>query len=50
MEDNTIINPPNRITDVVNLKERGDDLDIHLSFDIVPVNFAHKNFEFQAYY
>ncbi|MDX2441172.1 MAG: hypothetical protein QNK40_11560 [Desulfobacterales bacterium] len=49
MEDNTIINPPNRITDVVNLKKRGDDLDIHLSFDIVPVNFAHKNYEFQAY-
>ena len=49
MDDTAIINPPRRITDLVNLKELGYDLDIHMSFDIVPVNFAHKSFEFQAY-
>ena len=49
MDESAIMNPPRRITDLVNLKELGYDLDIGLSFDIVPVNFAHKNFEFQAY-
>jgi hypothetical protein len=49
MDDTAIINPPKRITDLVNLKGLGYELDITLSFDIAPVNFAHKNYEFQAY-
>ncbi|MBU8910415.1 MAG: hypothetical protein KOO65_04020 [Desulfobacterales bacterium] len=49
MDDTAIINPPKRIIDLVNLKKLGYDLDIALSFDIVPVNFAHKSYEFQAY-
>lgn len=49
MDNTAIINPPKRITDLVNLKATGTDLDITLSFNIVPVNFAHKNYEFQAY-
>jgi len=49
MDDTAIINPPKRITDLVNLKELGYALDIALSFDIAPVNFAHKSYEFAAY-
>jgi hypothetical protein len=49
MDDTAITNPPKRITDLVNLKKLGYDLDIALSFDIVPVNFAQKSYEFQAY-
>jgi len=49
MDDTAIIKPPKRITDLINLKKLGYNLDITLSFDIVPVNFAHKNYEFQAY-
>ncbi|MCK5311576.1 MAG: hypothetical protein KAJ62_05675 [Desulfobacteraceae bacterium] len=49
MDDNAIIDQPNRITDLVNLKKLGYDMDIRLSFDIVPVNFVHKSYEFQAY-
>ncbi|OQY51466.1 MAG: hypothetical protein B6230_04765 [Desulfobacteraceae bacterium 4572_89] len=48
--DNTIItDQPKRITDLINCKEKGFDLSIDLSFEIVPVNFAHENHEFQAY-
>jgi hypothetical protein len=49
MENTTITNSPKRITDLVNLKGLGQNLDIHLSFEIVPVNFAHESHEFQAY-
>lgn len=49
MDDTAIVNPPKRITDLINLKELGHDLDIDVSFDIVPVNFVHQNYEFQAY-
>jgi len=43
------ITPPKRVTDLVELKNCGYGIDICSSFDIVPVNFAHKNYEFQAY-
>lgn len=49
MDDTTIINLPKRITDLVNFKKLGYNLDIDLSFEIVPVNFAHQSNEFQAY-
>ena len=49
MDKTANINHPNRITDLVDLKINGYNLDIDLSFDIVPVNFAHKAQEFQAY-
>ncbi len=49
MDDKAITNPPKRITDLVNFKKMGYDLNINLSFEIVPVNFAHENYEFQAY-
>ena len=47
MDNTAIINQPKRITDLVNLKKIGYDMDIHLSFDIFPVNFAHKSYEFK---
>ncbi len=49
MSDTAMINSPKRIIDLINLKEQGNDPDITISFDIVPVNFAHKTFNFQAY-
>lgn len=49
MDNSAIIKPPKRVTDLIELKKIGYDLDINLSFDIVPVNFAHKNVDFQAY-
>jgi hypothetical protein len=49
MNETANINLPNRITDLVNLRATGYSLDINLSFDIIPINFAHKAQEFQAY-
>ena len=49
MDDTTITQSPNRVTNLINLKKTGHDLDIHLSFEIVPINFAHESHEFQAY-
>lgn len=49
MDSTAIANPPKRITDLVNLKKQGYDPIIDLSFDIVPVNFAHQNHEYQAF-
>lgn len=49
MDESTIIKHPKRITDLIFLKELGYDLNLDPSFDIVPVNFAHTNYEFQAY-
>jgi hypothetical protein len=49
MDYTTITDQPKRITDLINLKEKGYDLSIDLSFEIVPVNFAHESHEFQAY-
>lgn len=49
MDDTNNINLPNRVTDLVNLKKLGYNLDISMSFDIVPINFAHKAQEFQAH-
>ena len=49
MDDNAIITLPKRVTDLTKLKQQGYDLVIKLSFDIVPVNFAYQDNEFQAY-
>ncbi len=49
MDDDTIITEPKRITDLIKLKQHGYDFALDLSFDIVPVNFAHQKSEFQAY-
>ena len=49
MDEAANINLPNRVTDLVDLKTNGYNLDIDLSFDIIPINFAHKAQEFQAY-
>jgi hypothetical protein len=49
MEQTTIHNPPIRITDLVSLKETGTVVTCRPFFEIVPVDFAHRNNRFQAY-
>jgi hypothetical protein len=49
MDDTTITNQPQRVTDLVHLKTSGHDIDLHMSFEIIPVNFAHDTHEFQAF-
>ena len=49
MDNKTNISPPKRITDLIKLKELGYFSEMKISFDIIPVSFVHKNYEFQAY-
>ncbi|SLM28052.1 conserved hypothetical protein [Desulfamplus magnetovallimortis] len=49
MELSVAKNPPKRVTDLIHLKQQGMDLSISLSFEVVPVDFAHENAAFQAY-
>ncbi len=41
--------PPNRITDLVVFKKNGSSVHCQVSFEILPVDFAHRNNPFQAY-
>ena len=49
MEPITIQNAPNRITDLVMLKQEGAEVTCHPTFEILPVDFAHRNNQFQAF-
>ena len=49
MQSNTIHNPPNRITDLVGLKQKGAEVICQPSFEILPVDFAHRDNQFQAF-
>jgi len=49
MQSNTIHNPPNRITDLVGLKQQGAEVICQPSFEILPVDFAHRDNQFQAF-
>jgi hypothetical protein len=40
---------PNRITDLVKLKEQGFEVVCNPSFEILPVDFAHRDNQFQAF-
>ncbi len=40
---------PRRVSDLVDLKARGFDVTVEPSFEILPVDFAHKAHQFQAY-
>jgi hypothetical protein len=40
---------PNRITDLVALKEQGFEVVCNSSFEILPVDFAHRDNQFQAF-
>jgi len=41
--------PPNRITDLVVFKKNGSSVHCQVSFEILPVDFAHRDNPFQAY-
>ncbi|MGB9440288.1 MAG: hypothetical protein WCB15_20250 [Desulfobacterales bacterium] len=49
MLSNTIDQLPNRITDLVALKEKGIEVSCNPSFEILPVDFAHRDNQFQAF-
>lgn len=49
METNTIQIPPNRISDLVALKKRGAEVICRPSFEILPVDFAHRTHQFRAH-
>ncbi|MFH2131118.1 MAG: hypothetical protein ABIK68_12160 [bacterium] len=49
MKDKTIHFPPKRVTDLVELKRSGSDVACELSFEVLPVDFAHRDNPFQAY-
>ncbi|MGA8180155.1 MAG: hypothetical protein WB792_08850 [Desulfobacterales bacterium] len=40
---------PNRVTDLIGMKERGLEVSCQTSFEILPVDFAHRANPFQAY-
>jgi len=42
-------NPPKRVTDLIELKQRGKTITCRTDFEILPVDFAHRNNPFQAY-
>lgn len=49
MKQATINNPPSRITDLVVLNKRGSTVTCRTTFEILPVDFAHRDNPFQAY-
>ncbi len=49
MEQSTINYLPNRATDLIELQKRGLDVTCQTSFEILPVDFAHRANPFQAY-
>ncbi len=49
MQQTDINDPPNRVTDLIALKSKGAAVTCQTSFEILPVDFAHRNNPFQAY-
>ncbi len=49
MKDKTIHYPPKRVTDLVELKRSGSDVNCRMSFEVLPVDFAHRDNPFRAY-
>ncbi|MBW1864479.1 MAG: hypothetical protein JRI64_02310 [Deltaproteobacteria bacterium] len=49
MEQKTTHSPPNRVTDLVVLKQGGHRVNCRTSFEILPVDFHHRDNPFQAY-
>ena len=49
MEKTMFNNPPSRITDIVGLKQSGAAVTCRTSFEILPVDFQHRDNPFQAY-
>jgi hypothetical protein len=42
-------NPPKRVTDLIELKQRGEVITCRTDFEILPVDFSHRTNPFQAY-
>lgn len=42
-------NPPKRVTDLIELKQRGKKITCRTDFEILPVDFSHRANPFQAY-
>ncbi|WP_299983431.1 hypothetical protein [Desulfobacula sp.] len=49
MSNSSINKPPQRITDLIGFIKSGEDITCNTIFEIVPVDFAHGNIEFQAF-
>jgi len=49
MKDQTVHFPPKRVNDLVEIKKNGSDVICSLSFEVLPVDFAHKDNQFQAF-
>lgn len=49
MEKKDLDPTPRRITDLVELKDRSSEVTIDPTFEILPVDFFHKDHQFQAY-
>jgi hypothetical protein len=49
MQQATVHHPPMRITDLISLKQKGAVVTCQPSFEIVPVDFAHRDNQFRAY-
>ena len=49
MSDSSINKPPTRITDLIGLIKDGKNITCSTLFEIVPVDFAHGNIEYQAF-
>ncbi len=41
--------PPNRVTDLIDSKKSGSAVNCHVSFEILPVDFTHRDNPFQAF-
>jgi hypothetical protein len=49
MEQSHVNNPPKRITDLIDLKKGGANLVCRTEFEILPVDFEHRDNPFRAY-
>ena len=49
MEQSHVNNPPRRITDLIEFKKGGANLICRTEFEILPVDFAHRENPFRAY-
>ncbi len=49
MAKTSLNTPPGRIADLVGLKEKGSMVTCQTNFDILPVDFAHRDNPFQAF-
>ncbi len=49
MKDKNVHFPPKRIKDLVELKRSGSEITCSPSFEVLPVDFAHRDSQFQAF-